>query len=771
MNQEIQAVKDQAVDQEILVTKRDGSKESIDFEKIHRVVHWASQDLENISVSQVEINAQLAFFDGIKTEDIHETIIKSAADLISTDVPDYQYLAARLAIFHLRKKAFKSFTPPSLIDHVTKLTNLGIYDKDILNKYNASEFEEFNNYIDHWRDMNFSYAAVKQLEGKYLVQNRVTGEIHESPQMLYMLVGMCLFQEYKGKARIKIVKRFYDASSNFKISLPTPIMAGVRTPTRQFSSCVLIETDDDLDSISAASGAIVKYVSQRAGIGINAGKIRALGSPIRGGEATHTGCIPFFKHFHTAVKSCSQGGVRGGAATLFYPLWHLEVEGLIVLKNNTGTDENRIRHLDYGVQFNGLMYERFLKDENITLFSPNDVPGLYDSFFADQKKFKKLYEKYEKDDSIRKQQISARELFAMFMKERANTGRIYLQNVDHCNTHGAFDPSQAPIKQSNLCMEITLPTKPLYSVQDKEGEVALCTLSAVNLGALESLDELEDITDIIVRSLDSLLDYQDYPLKAAEIASNNRRTLGIGVTNLAYYLAKNGAKYSDGSGNDLIHKTFEALQYYSLKASNEIAEEFGPCPLFSETQYAKGIMPTDSYKKDIDEFCNTELELDWDTLRKNIKAKGLRNSTLTALMPCESSSQISNSTNGIEPPRGFISVKQSKDGILKQVVPEYEKLHKSYELLWDIKDNEGYLQLCAIMQKFVDQSISTNTHYDPSQYDGNRVPMKLFLMDLLKAYKYGIKTLYYHTTRDGASDDQNAAIKGDDDCEDGVCKL
>jgi ribonucleoside-diphosphate reductase alpha chain len=547
-------------------------------------------------------------------------------------------------------------------------------------------------------------------------------------------------------------------------------MAGVRTPTRQFSSCVLIETDDDLDSISAASGAIVKYVSQRAGIGINAGKIRALGSPIRGGEATHTGCIPFFKHFHTAVKSCSQGGVRGGAATLFYPLWHLEVESLVVLKNNTGTDENRIRHLDYGVQFNGLMYERFLKDENITLFSPNDAPGLYDAFFADQSKFKKLYEKYEKDDSIRKQQINARELFALFMKERANTGRIYLQNVDHCNTHGAFDPAQAPIKQSNLCMEITLPTKPLYSVQDDAGEVALCTLSAVNLGALDSLDELEDITDIIVRSLDSLLDYQDYPLKSAEITSNNRRTLGIGVTNLAYYLAKNDAKYSDGSGNDLIHKTFEALQYYSLKASNEIAQEFGPCPLFSETQYAKGIMPIDSYKKDIDKFCNTKLELDWDTLRKNIQEKGLRNSTLTALMPCESSSQISNSTNGIEPPRGFISVKQSKDGILKQVVPEYEKLHKKYELLWDIKDNEGYLQLCAIMQKFVDQSISTNTHYDPSQYDGNRVPMKLFLMDLLKAYKYGIKTLYYHTTRDGASD-ESIEKKGDDDCEDGVCKL
>ena len=771
MEQEIQSIKDKKLDQDIQVIKRDGTRESIDLEKIHRVVHWASQDLENISVSQVEINSRLAFFDGIKTEDIHETIIKSAADLISTNVPDYQYLAARLAIFHLRKKAFKSFTPPSLIHHVINLTDLGIYDKDILNKYNKTEFKELENYIDHWRDMNFSYAAVKQLEGKYLVQNRVTGEIFESPQFLYMLVGMCLFQEYKGKIRLDFVKRFYDAASTFKISLPTPIMAGVRTPTRQFSSCVLIETDDDLDSINASSAAIVKYVSQRAGIGINAGRIRALGSPIRGGEATHTGCIPFFKHFHTAVKSCSQGGVRGGAATLFYPLWHLEVESLLVLKNNAGTDENRIRHLDYGVQFNGLMYQRFLADGDITLFSPNDVPGLYDAFFADQIEFKELYEKYEKDKTIRKEKIKARDLFSKFMKERANTGRIYLQNVDHCNTHGAFDAKLAPIKQSNLCMEITLPTKPLYDIQDKNGEVALCTLSAVNLGALDSLDELEDITEIIVRSLDSLLDYQDYPLKAAELTSRNRRTLGIGVTNLAYYLAKNNAKYSDGSGNELIHKTFEALQFYSLKASNKLANDFGACPLFSETQYAKGILPVDSYKKDIDEFCDTKLDLDWNSLRNDIKAIGLRNSTLTALMPCESSSQISNSTNGIEPPRGFVSIKQSKDGILKQVVPEYEKLHNKYELLWDIKDNEGYLQLCAIMQKFVDQSISTNTHYNPSQYEGSKVPMKLFLMDLLKAYKYGIKTLYYHTTRDGSSDDQNNNKSIDDDCEDGVCKL
>jgi ribonucleoside-diphosphate reductase alpha chain len=757
--------------EDIKVTKRNGKQESIDMEKIHRVVHWASQDLEGVSVSQVEINAQLAFFDGIKTEDIHETIIKSAADLISTETPDYQYLAARLAIFHLRKKAFQQFTPPSLFDQIVKCTELGIYDKDILAKYSRDEIEEFDAHIDHWRDMSFSYAGVKQLEGKYLVQNRVTGEVYESPQFLYILIGMCLFQEYDKSERMAIVKRFYDATSTFKISLPTPIMAGVRTPTRQFSSCVLIETDDDLDSISAASGAIVKYVSQRAGIGINGGRIRALGSPIRGGEATHTGCIPFFKHFHTAVKSCSQGGVRGGAATLFYPLWHLEVEELLVLKNNTGTDENRIRHLDYGVQFNGLMYQRFLANGDITLFSPHDTPDLYDAFFADQDVFKTLYERYEEDESVRKRSVKARELFAKFMQERANTGRIYLQNVDHCNTHGAFDPSVAPVRQSNLCMEITLPTKPLFSVQDENGEIALCTLSAVNLGALESLDELEGITEIIVRSLDSLLDYQDYPIKSAEIASKNRRTLGIGVTNLAYYLAKNGVKYSDGSANGLVHDTFEALQYYSLKASNKLASELGACPLFSETQYAKGVMPIDSYKKDVDAFCSPELKLDWATLRESIVKTGLRNSTLTALMPCESSSQISNSTNGIEPPRGFVAVKQSKDGILKQIVPDYENLKSQYELLWDIKGNEGYLQLCAIMQKFVDQSISTNTHYDPSQFDGNRVPMKLFLMDLLKAYKYGIKTLYYHTTRDGATDEQNISKPSDDECTDGVCKL
>jgi ribonucleoside-diphosphate reductase alpha chain len=608
---------------------------------------------------------------------------------------------------------------------------------------------------------------VKQLEGKYLVQNRVTGAIYESPQFIYILVAACLFAEYDKKERLNLIRRFYDAVSKFKISLPTPIMSGIRTPTRQFSSCVLIECGDSLDSINATSSAIVKYVSQRAGIGVNAGAIRALGSPIRGGEAFHTGCIPFYKHFQTAVKSCSQGGVRGGAATVFYPIWHLEVESLLVLKNNRGVEENRVRHLDYGVQFNRLMYQRLIKGGNITLFSPSDVPGLYDAFFADQEEFDRLYTMYEQDASIRKQTIKATELFTLFASERASTGRIYLQNVDHCNTHSPFDPKVAPVKQSNLCLEIALPTKPLNSIDDKEGEIALCTLSAFNLGALENLDELEELAELIVRALDSLLDYQNYPIPAAQRATELRRTLGVGVINYAYYLAKNGVKYSDGSANELTHKTFEAIQYFLLKASNKLAKEFGPCLAFNETTYSKGILPIDSYKKEIDNIVSNELFYDWETLRTEIVTHGLRNSTLTALMPSETSSQISNATNGIEPPRGFVSVKASKDGILKQVVPEFERLKDSYELLWTIPSNDGYLQLVGIMQKFVDQAISANTNYDPQKFESQKVPMKVILKDLLTAYKLGVKTLYYHNTRDGADDKQEDM----DDCAGGACKI
>lgn len=752
----------------IQVTKRDGRSEPIDLEKIHKVITWAAKGLKDVSVSQVELKSHIQFYEGIRTKDIHETIIKAAADLISAETPDYQYLAARLAIFHLRKIAYGDYEPPHLYDHVTKLTKAGKYDKHILADYTHEEFDELNKYIDHERDMNLAYAAVEQMMGKYLVQDRVTKQVYESPQFLYVLVGMCLFASYNKAERLDYVKRFYDATSNFYISLPTPIMSGVRTPTRQFSSCVLIECGDNLDSINATTSAIVRYVSQRAGIGINAGAIRALGSPIRGGEAQHTGCIPFFKMFQAAVKSCSQGGVRGGAATLFYPMWHLEVESLLVLKNNRGVEDNRVRHMDYGIQINKTLYTRLIQNKDITLFSPSDVPGLYEAFFANQAEFERLYTQYENDDNIRKRKIPARELFSLMLQERASTGRIYVQNVDHCNTHSPFDPAVAPIRQSNLCMEIALPTKPLDNINDEYGEIALCTLSAINLGKINELSDIEEPAELIVRALDALLDYQDYPVIAAKTGSINRRTLGVGVINYAYYLAKNGTRYSDNTALSLTHRTFEALQYYLLKASNKLAKEQGACPWFNQTTYSQGILPIDTYKSDLDDICNEPLHLDWECLRTDIKAHGLRNSTLSALMPSETSSQIANATNGIESPRGLVSIKQSKDGILKQVVPDIEKFANQYELLWQMPDNNGYLRLVGIMQKFIDQSISANTNYDPSKFDGNKVPMKVLIQDLLTAYKFGVKTLYYHNTRDGADDSQGDI---NDVCVGGACKL
>ncbi|MGP1571271.1 MAG: class 1a ribonucleoside-diphosphate reductase subunit alpha [Moraxella sp.] len=752
----------------IKVKKRNGTFEAINLDKIHKVITWAAEGLENVSVSQVELKSHIQFYDGISTKDIHETIIKAAADLISADTPDYQYLAARLAIFHIRKIAYDNFEPPHLYEHVQKLTNANKYDKHILQDYTQDEFDTLNQYIDHNRDMTFAYAAVEQMMGKYLVQDRVSKKIFESPQFLYMLVGMCLFANYEKSVRLNYVKRFYDAASNFYISLPTPIMAGVRTPTRQFSSCVLIECGDNLDSINATTSAIVRYVSQRAGIGVNAGAIRALGSPIRGGEAQHTGCIPFFKMFQAAVKSCSQGGVRGGAATLFYPLWHLEVEDLLVLKNNRGVEDNRVRHMDYGVQINKTLYTRLIQGKNITLFSPSDVPGLYEAFFADQQKFETLYAQYEADPSIRKSQIAAKQLFETLLQERASTGRIYVQNVDHCNTHSPFDPKVAPVRQSNLCMEIALPTSPLTNINDEQGEIGLCTLSAINLGKINKLEDMQEPTELIVRALDALLDYQDYPVIAARRGSLNRRTLGVGVINYAYYLAKNNTRYSDDGAISLTHRTFEAFQYYLLQASNQLAKEKGACPWFDQTTYSQGILPIDTYKKDLDDICQESLHYNWESLRQDIKTYGLRNSTLSALMPSETSSQIANATNGIEPPRGLVSVKASKDGILKQVVPDIENLADKYELLWQMPDNTGYLKLVGIMQKFIDQSISTNTNYDPRKFENNKVPMSIMTKDLLTAYKYGLKTLYYHNTRDGADDTQSDL---DDGCAGGACKL
>ena len=733
---------------QIQVTKRDGTKEDLDLEKMHKVVFYACENITGVSASEVEIKSHLSFYTGITSTEIQETMIKSAADLISEDTPNYQWVAGRLINYHLRKMVYDSFKPKHILDIVKKNIELGFYDAEILELYSEEEFNDFDKYIKHDRDESMTYAAMEQWRGKYLVQNRVTKVIYETPQVAYMLIAATLFSNYPKETRMQYVKEYYDATSTFDISLPTPVMAGVRTPQRQFSSCVLVETGDSLDSINATTSAIVKYVSQKAGIGIGAGSIRALGSPIRNGDAYHTGVIPFYKMFQAATRSCSQGGVRNGAATLYYPLWHLEIEDMLVLKNNKGTEENRVRHMDYGVQFNKLMYERLLTNDNITLFSPQDVPGLYESFFEDQDKFKELYERAERNTKIRKKSIRASDLFSAFMEERKNTGRIYLMNVDHANDHSSFIASKAPIKQSNLCCEINLPTKPLNDFNDEEGEIALCTLSAVNWGNIKDISDFERVCRLAVRGLDALLTYQHYPVKAAENSTNKRRPLGIGIINLAYWMAKNDMTYTNPN-LDLVDRYAEAWSYYLIKASADLAVEQGACPGVDETKYGAGITPNMTYKTDVDELVPHKERMAWTSLRKQLQKTGIRNSTLMALMPAETSAQISNSTNGIEPPRAFVSIKQSKDGILKQVVPEYRRLKNKYEMLWDQKSPEGYLKIMAVMQKYIDQGISVNTSYNPTHYEDEKIPMSVMLQHLIMFYKYGGKQLYYFNTYDG----------------------
>ncbi len=760
------------------VTKRNGHKEDLDINKLHKVVMYSVEHLTGVSASQVEINSQIQFYEGIASTDIQETLIKSAADLITEESPNYQYVAGRLINYHLRKMVYGEFEPPCLCDIVQKNIDAGFYDPEFVELYTKDEINTLQSYIKHERDEDLTYAAMEQFRGKYLVQNRATGDIFETPQVAYMMIAATLFSRYPEKKRMAYVKAYYDAISTFRISLPTPVMAGVRTPQRQFSSCVLIETDDSLDSINATSSSIVKYVSQKAGIGIGAGNIRAIGSKIRSGDATHTGVIPFYKLFQSAVKSCSQGGVRGGAATLYYPIWHLEVEDLLVLKNNKGTEDNRVRHMDYGVQFNKLMYERLIAGANITLFSPKDVPGLYDAFFADQDKFKELYEAAERKTSIRKKSIPAIELFSAFVQERKDTGRIYLMNVDHANTHGAFIEEVAPIRQSNLCCEIDLPTKPLSHIHDEEGEISLCTLSAVNWGVIKDFEEMNKVCKLAVRGLDELLDYQKYPVLAAELSTMKRRPLGIGIINLAFWMAKNDMTYQEPN-LELIDEWAEAWSYSLIKASNKLAMEKGACPGTSETKYGHGITPNQTYKKDVDELVKHKERQNWKELRKNLKEHGIRNSTLMALMPAETSAQISNSTNGIEPPRGYISIKQSKHGVLKQVVPGFPYYKNKYDLLWDQKSPQGYLKIMAVLQKYIDQGISVNTSYNPEHYEDEKVPMSVLIQDLLMFYKYGGKQLYYNNTFDGQGEidinkddklpDLEAGELDDEDCE--SCKI
>ena len=743
----------------IQITKRDGTKEDLDLDKLHKVVFYACEGVTGVSASEVELRSNVQFYNGMQSADIQETLIKSAADLISEETPGYQYVGGRLINYHLRKMVYGEFEPWHILELVKRNVEIGFYDKDILANYDEQEWNTINDFVKHDRDENLTYAAMEQFRGKYLVKNRVTNQIFETPQVAYALIAATLFAHYPKDTRLQWVKDYYDAISTFDVSLPTPVMAGVRTPQRQFSSCVLIETDDSLDSINATTSSIVKYVSQKAGIGIGAGSIRALGSPIRAGDAYHTGVIPFYKMFQSATRSCSQGGVRNGAATLYYPIWHYEVEDLLVLKNNKGTEDNRVRHMDYGVQFSKLFYERLIAGGDITLLSPHDVPGLYDAFFADQDKFKELYETAERNTRIRKKTISAAQLFAMFMEERKNTGRIYLQNVDHSNDHSSFKPELAPIKQSNLCCEINLPTKPLNDLYDPEGEIALCTLSAINWGNIRKPDDFRKPCELAVRGLDALLTYQDYPVMAAESSTMKRRPLGVGIINLAYFLARHDTTYTNPD-LELIDEYAEAWSYYLIKASADLAVEQGACPGTAETRYGDGITPNQTYKKDVDELVPHVERMDWKGLRKQLTDTGIRNSTLMALMPSETSAQISNATNGVEPPRAFVSVKQSKDGVLKQVVPGYPRLKNKYELLWNQQSPEGYIKIMAVLQKYIDQGISVNTSYNPQYYEDEKIPMSTMLQHLLMAYKYGTKQLYYFNTYDGSGDDMADRVEG-----------
>ena len=731
------------------VVKRNGSIETLDLDKMHLMVEEACRGLKGVSASQVEMQSGIQFYDGITTAEIQEILIRSASDLIDLDHPNYQYVAARLLMFALRKNLYgKMRELPHLEQHIVDCVSAEVYDHDIYTKYSQEEIDKVNSFIDHERDFLFTYAGLRQVVDKYLVQDRSNGGVYETPQFMYIMIALTIFAEYPKETRLSYVKRYYDAISKHKINIPTPIMAGVRTPLRQFASCVLIDVDDTLDSIFSSDMAIGRYVAQRAGIGINAGRIRGINSKIRGGEVQHTGVIPFLKKFEATVRCCTQNGIRGGSATVHFPIWHQEIEDILVLKNNKGTEDNRVRKLDYSIQISKLFYERFIQDGEITLFSPHDVPRLYDAFGSDR--FDDLYVQYEKDPSIKKKTVKAQELILDLLKERAETGRIYIMNLDHCNSHSSFKDK---IEMSNLCQEITLPTYPIQHIDEEHGEIALCILSAINVGKVKSDEELEDLCDLSVRSLDELIDYQNYPVKAAEIATKARRSLGIGFIGLAHYLAKLGFKYDSQEAWNAVHGLSESFQYFLLKASNQLAKEKGYCENFGRTKYADGILPIDTYKKEVDEIVAPKYQHDWETLRLSILEHGLRHSTLSAQMPSESSSVVSNATNGIEPPRGFLSIKKSKKGPLKQVVPQYTSLKNNYTLLWDMKSNEGYIKIVAMMQKFFDQAISGNWSYNPENYPDNEVPVSVMANDFLTTYKYGWKTSYYQNTYDAKTDE------------------
>ena len=739
----------------IKVQKRDGRLELLDINKIHFVVEEACEDLSGVSASQIEINSNIQFYDGMTTKDIQNVLVRSANDLISIETPNYQYAAARLLSYDIRKEAHGQYEYIPLLKLILRNIKLGVYDRGIVEKYTKTEIKKFNTWIKRDRDLKFTYAGLRQIVDKYLVQDRSSGQIYETPQDMYMMISATLFADYPTKTRMSYVKKYYDAISQHKINIPTPVMAGVRTPIRQFASCVLVDSDDTLPSIFSSDMAIGLYVARRAGIGINAGRIRGINSKIRGGEVQHTGVIPFLKKFESTVRCCTQNGVRGGNATVHFPIWHPEIEDILVLKNNKGTEDNRVRRMDYSIQISKLFYERFMNEEDITLISPHMAPGLYEAFGTEE--FDDLYLKYESDKTIPKKTVPAQDLFFDLLKERAETGRIYIMNLDHCNSHSSFKDK---VSMSNLCQEITLPTTPIQDIHDEQGEIALCILSAVNVGGLNDLSELENICDLSVRALEQIIDYQDYPVKAAEVSTKKRRSLGIGYIGLAHYLAKNGVKYSDPKAWDIVDRLTEAFQYNLLRASCNIAMEKGKCEGFERTKYADGLLPIDHYKKEIDEIVPHKQRMAWESLRKDIAKYGLRHSTLSAQMPSESSSVVSNETNGIEPPRALMAIKKSKKGPLKQIAPGFPKLKNEYTLLWDMPSNEGYINVVAMMQKYFDQAISGNWSYNPLQFENNEVPLSAMAQDMLTAYKYGWKTSYYQNTYDFKGEEEDVQPAG-----------
>lgn len=756
----------------INVTKRDGRVEPVNLDKIHRVVQWACEGLEGVSESEIELRARLQFAEGIKTKDIHEMLIRSAADLISVESPDYQFVAARLVNYQLRKEVYEDYEPWPLIDIIRANVGIGRYSAELLTEYSPKEWAELDKYIRHERDGLIAYAGMEQWRGKYLVKNRVTGQFHETPQVAYMLIAAVGFMNYPKNARLEFVKQFYDELSLLRVSLPTPIMAGLRTPVKQFSSCVTIAVGDSLASIKYAGNAVIDYISRKAGIGMDLGRIRGIDAMIRGGDAKHTGLIPITRKYQGDVKSFSQGGVRGGAATIHFPLWHYEFPELVVLKNNRGTVDNRVRHLDYCFTINKLMYQRLLSGGMITLFSPDEVPGLFEAYAQDQALFEELYLKYEADPNIRKRQFPAMEIFGTLHKEAVETGRIYFMHIDHANEHGSFLPEAAMITQSNLCQEITLPTAPFEEEEtDEAGLISLCTLAAGNPTTVERPQDLELSADLLVRFLDELLDYQEYPNANAERATMKYRPLGIGWVDLAHFLARNRVGY-DASAYELVDEWMEAWSYYLIKASIDLAEEKGPCPGYKDTKYSQGIFPIDTYKKDVDQLVSHAPQYPWDELRERAKKFGIRNGTLMAQMPAETSAQANNSTNGSDPAVSLITAKVSKDGVLKFVVPGVREFGRYYDLWWDHENPRGYLGLMAVMQKWMDQSISVNFTYNPEHYPDNKIPMQALIEDTLFAYKYGIKNRYYTKTNDQQQEEESQADSSeieDEDCE--SCKL